>query len=117
MKSKNSKQQNVILHGEAMMFKSILPKKVTKVKTTNDHYHIIADSETTGNHHVVDLNESVEFFMDDDGHLFMVNERPTQVRCILPERHSTIPLEAGCWEFGIQKEYDHFEQNLRNIKD
>lgn len=100
-----------------MLFKSKLPKNAKRIKTTNNQYHIIADSETTGNHHVVDLNESVEFYMDDDGNMFMVNNEDTQVRCLLPERHSAIPLEKGCWEFGIQKEYDHFEQNLRAVKD
>lgn len=114
---KQSKSNNVILHGEAMIFNSKLPKGATKIKTTNNQYHIIADSETTGNHHVVDINENVEFYMDENGTMFMVNEEPTQVRCVLADRHSAIPLSPGCWEFGIQQEYDHFEQNLRAVKD
>jgi hypothetical protein len=113
----NNDMKNVILHGEAMIFKSILPEDVTKLKPTNESYHISADSETTGNHHVVDHNEKVEFYMDENGTMFMINEEPTQVRCLHENRHDTIPLETGCWEFGIQEEYDHFAEALRKVRD
>ena len=109
--------KNVILHGEAMIFKSTLPKSAAKIKPTNKSYHIIADSETTGNHHVVDHNEKVEFYMDENGTMYMINEEPTQVRCLHENRHDTIPLETGCWEFGIQQEYDHFAEALRKVRD
>jgi hypothetical protein len=114
---KNKKQAAVILHGEAMIFPSKLPKNAKSIKPTNENYHIIADSETTGNHHVVDCNDGTEFFMDDDGHMFMKNSAPTKVRCLVKERHSEIPLEAGTWEFGIQQEFDHFEQHLQKVRD
>ena len=119
MKStKKTKSTDVILHGEAMIFKSKLPKGAKLMnKSATEKFQIIADSETTGNHHVVDINEGVEFYMDKNGTMFMVNEKPTQVRCVHPDRHSTIPLSPGCWEFGVQQEYDHFEQNLRAVKD
>lgn len=111
------KKNEVILHGEAMIFKSALPEGAKKINPTNKGFHIIADSETTGNHHVIDVNEGTEFYMDATGTMFMVNSQPTQVRCVLQDRHSPIGLENGVWEFGIQKEYDHFEQNLRSVRD
>lgn len=107
---------NVILHGEAMIFTSTLPEDAIEIKPTSNDMHIIADSETTGNHHVVDVKKGTRFFKSKDT-VYMVNEKPTQVRCVLQDRHSPIPLEAGTWEFGIQKEYDHFTQNLRNVQD
>lgn len=117
---KNMQKNNnsgVILHGEAMIMKGVLPKTAVKIKPSHVGYHVIADSETTGNHHVVDHNEMVSFYMDADGTMYMVNEEPTQVRCLHPNRHDSIPLEAGCWEFGLQKEYDHFAEELRNVRD
>jgi len=107
----------VKLHGEAMIFQSTLPASAKKIKPSHPTYHIIADSETTGNHHVVDCNEDVEFYMDENGTMFMTNEKPTQVRCVIANRHTEIPLEAGTWEFGIQSEYDHFAQHLRQVRD
>ena len=115
MKTKN--KTNVVLHGEAMIFPSKLTKSAKKIETSCKHYHIIADSEVTGNHHVVDCNEETEFFMDDDGHMFMKNSAPTQVRCLVKDRHDSIPIEVGTWEFGIQQEFDHFEQHLRKVRD
>ena len=111
------KDNKVILHGEAMIFRSELPKGAVKIKPSNKNFHIIADSETTGNHHVIDCKQGVNFYQNEDGTIFMVNEEPTQVRCLVKERHSPIKLDEGVWEFGIQKEYDHFEQNLRNVRD
>ena len=109
--------QELILHGEAMIFKSSLPKSAKPIATTNNSYHIIADSETTGNHHVIDCNEGTEFFMDENGTVFMKNTKPTRVRCVHADRHSPIELEEGVYAFGLQQEFDHFEQNLRNVRD
>lgn len=118
MKNMNTKNQTpVILHGEAMIFPSKLPETVKAIKPSNQDYHIIADSESTGNHHVIDCPEGVEFFQDDNGTMFMKNSVPTQVRCVIQERHTAIPLTPGTWEFGIQKEYDHLSQHLRNVRD
>lgn len=117
MKATTTNQPEVILHGEAMIFKSTLPANAKKIKPTNEKFHVIADSETTGNHHVVDCNESVEFYMDENGNMFMTNEEPTQVRCVIANRHTEIPLSPGTWEFGIQQEYDHFAQHLRQVRD
>jgi hypothetical protein len=118
MKTKTTKtQKNVILHGEAMIFPSTLPKTAKKIMPSNEGYHIIADSETTGNHHVIVHNEKTDFYMDEDGTMFMVNEKPTQVRCLHANRHDEIKIDTGCWEFGIQQEYDHFAEALRKVRD
>ena len=108
----------LILHGEAMIFKSILPNNIKQIHPTNAGFHIIADGETTGNHHVIDVNDSTSFFTNDDATVtYMSNTKPTVVRCLVTDRHYDITLPAGTWEFGIQKEYDHFEQHLKNVRD
>ena len=117
MKQKTAQPTNVILHGEAMIFQSTLPKSAKKIKPSNEEYHIIADSETSGNHHVIDYGEKVEFYMDEDGRMFMVNNEPTQVRCVHASRHDAIPLTTGTWEFGIQEETDHFTAHVRKVRD
>lgn len=114
MKGQNN--MNVILHGEAMIFPSTLPEGVEEMNPTNKEYHIIADSETTGNHHVIDVTENTKFYRKGDT-MYMVNKKPTKVRCVLKDRHSPIDISSGTWEFGIQKEYDHFAQNMRNVRD
>jgi hypothetical protein len=113
------KHNEVILHGEAMIYPSPLPNDVEEIKPSNDTFHIIADSETTGNHHVIDRNSGTKFFRSrSTGAMFMENTKPTKVRCLHKERHNPIGIEPGTYSIGeSQQEYDHFEKNLRNVRD
>ena len=114
----DKQQTELVLHGEAMIFKSQLPSNVKPINPSNGTYHIIADSETTGNHHVIDcVGRGVNFFQDEGGVTYMENTKPTRVRCVLKDRHDPIDLEPGIYEFGIQLEYNHFEKNLQNVRD
>lgn len=108
---------NVILHGEAMIFNSSLPKDAKKINPSNKEYHIIADSETTGNHHVISAGEGVEFYIDGKGTMYMVNEKETDVRCLHPDRHDAIAINPGTYEFGIQQEFDHISQQQQKVRD
>jgi hypothetical protein len=113
-------QNEVITHGEAMIFAiASLPKSAKRIKVSNPEkgYHIIADSETTGNHHVVAERETTEFYMDEDGNMYMTTAEPTEVSCVHADRHSPIEIPTGTYEFGIQQEYDHFAQQQRNVAD
>lgn len=113
MKNKNTE---VILHGEAMLFNADLPADAVEIKPTHKDYHIIADSETTGNHHVVDMVRGTKVFKSGN-RTFIKNEKETNVRCVHPNRHDAITMKPGVYEVGIQQEYDHFEQNLRAVRD
>ena len=107
---------DVILHGEAMIFRSTLPSDAVEIKSSTPEYHIIADSETTGNHHVVDMVPGTKMFKSGTKTLFM-NSAPTKVRCLHENRHDDIDLPAGTWEVDRQQEYDHFTQNLNAVRD
>lgn len=113
-------KNEVITHGEAMIMSiDSLPTTARKMQISNpkENYHIIADSETTGNHHVVAKRETTEFYMDDNGRMYMTTQEPTEVSCVHADRHSPIEIPIGTYEFGIQQEYDHFEQNYKNVTD
>jgi hypothetical protein len=113
----NNNEREVILHGEcAIKTHAEIPAEA-KLRKVKGKQVIIADSETTGNHHVIDVVKGVEFYDTDDGRSYMKNSVPTKVRCVMADRHDEITLEAGAYEFGIQQEYDYFEQALRNVRD
>ena len=99
-----------------MIFHSTIPEGATEIRSSRDDYHIIADSETTGNHHVIDTVPGTRYFKHDDT-MYMKNTNETRVRCVLTDRHDTIEIEPGTWEFGIQKEYCHLTQQLTNVRD
>lgn len=108
--------KNAILHGETLIHTiNSLPSGAKKIIVKGD-YHIIAPSETSGNHHVIDIKDGVEFY-EKDGVLYLVNEVPTDVRCIVKERHDNITLYPGVWEIDRQKEYDYLTMEKRNVAD
>jgi hypothetical protein len=117
MKNNNDKnKQTCVLHGEAMLFPAELPSNAVEIKPTNNDLHIIADSETTGNHHVVDIVAGTKVYRSGD-RTFIRNSKPTQVRCVHANRHDAITMPPAVWEVGIQQEYDHFAQNMRAVRD
>jgi hypothetical protein len=115
---KNSNKTSVILHGECMIFGSCIPASAVKKDMKNKSYLIVADSETTGNHHVVDCSAGVNFF-DNGGVTFMEVEEGAKatVRCLHAERHDVIEVPAGTYEFGTQQEYDPFTARMNKVRD
>ena len=111
------KNNEVILHGECMVFTSKLPSDAKKKNRNSNGYMIVADSETTGNHHVVDMPTGVDFYEDDKGTLFMENTVETTIRCLHSDRHDSITLPAGTYEFGSQQEYDPFTARMNAVRD
>ena len=81
----------VILHGECMVFRSTIPANAKPKQKSKTGFVIVADSETTGNHHVVDETVGVDFY-EADGKLYMNSSVDTTIRCLHAERHDTISL-------------------------
>tara|TARA_R110000765_G_scaffold28525_6_gene68721 strand:- start:1577 stop:1918 length:342 start_codon:yes stop_codon:yes gene_type:complete len=107
----------LFLHGECKVIeRECLPEGV-KVHEVEGEHLIVADSETTGNHHVVETGEGVTFFHGEGNTLFMVNTEPTLIKCVHADRHDNVPIPAGTWEFGTQMEYDYFADELRSVRD
>ena len=113
--SNTDKKPEVILHGECMVFQSEIPSDA-KPMTVGGPHLVVADSETTGNHHVVDCGPGV-LMLEHEGRRFMRNSEPTTIRCIRADRHDAIEIPPGDYEFGTQQEWDPFAENLRNVRD
>jgi hypothetical protein len=107
----------VILHGECLLFASKLPKNGLKKRKPKNGYIVVAASETTGNDHVVDVIDGVDFYENDKGVLFMESSVETSIRCLHKDRHDTITLPAGTYEFGTQQEYDPFLARMQSVRD
>ena len=108
-------KKNAIIHGECIIFESEIPADAVLEKI-DTNFTIIANSETTGNHHVIDMNPGVAFFKKDNRR-FMRNEQPTSVRCVIADRHDTVVIKPGNYEIGIQQEFDYFAMAKRNVQD
>jgi hypothetical protein len=110
------KENDVVLHGECMVFLSKVPADAVKMNIQGNKV-IVAPSETTGNHHYVDVKEGVDFFKGINGTLYMVNAVETSINCVSDARHAEIKLPAGTYEFGSQYEYDPFTARLQKVRD
>lgn len=104
-------------HGECVIkkcsfsdFKNLIP-----IKAKNGFY-IIANSETTGNHHIVIEKDGVELY-EHEGTLYVKNDVEAEVKCVDEKRHDTITLEPGVWEIDRANEYDYLKEETRKVSD
>ena len=107
----------VINHGELCVFKSEkeIPIGAKKIKASKVGY-IVAPSETSGNHHVVEAKDGVELY-EKDGVMYLKAEVPTDIFCVMKERHDNITLEPGVYEIEPAKEFDYLSGEKRNVAD
>ena len=104
-----------VFHGECVLSKvAVRPPDSKKVKAKGSH--IIADSENTGNHHMVAVKDGCELY-EKDGVLYLENEVETEVFCVDQARHDTITLEPGVWKIDRAKEYDFITDEVRQVAD
>lgn len=114
-------QEKIWLHGEVNIKKTIgkIPEGAVKIKPENGAYKI-ADSETTGNHHLLEEIEGIEVF-EKDGMFYVRPSVPMTVRCVDQKRHDNITLEP-CGENEIfvicrQLEVDHLTDEISSVRD
>jgi len=107
-----------ISHGEVNFFKTgnEIPLGAKRIDPKNGMY-IVADSETTGNHHYIEDTGGVELF-ELNGILYMRNTTSVNIKCVVESRHDTIELEPSpCWEIERSLEYDYLTEEIRYTKD
>ena len=103
-------------HGEVNFFEiDSVPERCHKVLPIEGGYKI-ADSETTGNFHMVKEASSIEL-LELGGILYMKNDEPAEVYCVDESRHDTIKIEPGIWEIEPSQEYDYLLEEKRNVAD
>ena len=88
-----------------------IPTEAKEVK----HTGILAEGEATGhNHKVAVLDMPNTLFYEKDGKLFIKNEKTIIIE---HQEHHKIELPVGEWEIRKVKEYDHFLEEARYVKD
>lgn len=107
-----------IFHGEVVIVKAkSIPEGLAKAELFNKNSYKLADSETTGNYHLLEAKEGVELFEDSKGVLWLKNKVPVDVFCAVKDRHDNITLEPGIWEIDRANEHDYFTGMTRNVSD
>ena len=113
--------EKIWLHGEVLIkkVKGSIPDGVKKCVAVNGSYKI-ADSETTGNHHLLEEIDGVDLY-EKDGVFYLKTSEKATVRCVDEARHDTIEIEP-CQEdeiliFDKQVEIDHLTDEVRSVAD
>lgn len=108
-------------HGEVVIKrkKGNIPQGATKVKAVSNQYKI-ADSETTGNHHLLEANPNLEMY-EKDGVFYVKSSNDIVVSCVDKSRHDTQTLEPTKEDEILvihpAQEYDYLAQEKRNVAD
>lgn len=113
--------EEIRLHGEVCIKKrsGLLESGLRVVEPKNGVYKI-ADSEVTGNHHLLEEVEGVEMY-EKDGMFYIRPDKPMTVKCVIKERHDEIVLPPckpdEFYEIFPQQEIDHLTEEVRACKD
>lgn len=107
--------KKVYLHGEVTIVSGAsIPEKAKRVDFKGQF--ILANSETTGNHHVLVAENGVDVY-EHEGTLFVHVEEEAQVKCVDETRHDTQTLPAGDYIVRRKIEYDHLTKTPRVVSD
>ena len=92
-------------------------KRMKKVKSENGR-HIISHSEN-GHHHVLTRGEVFEDLAPPTGMkvLYALLDEPAELVQDAPVPHGKYSLPAGTYQFRIAREYDPFDEAMRQVID
>lgn len=103
------------MHGDNFFLQQgdLLIKKVLTIKGKKLNHLTLAKGEATGHSHTI--TEGQAELYEKNGTLFLrVNSETAK---LTHQEHKEINIPAGDYEINIVKEYDHFEEELRNVRD
>lgn len=103
-----------------VLFKKIksIPGNLKRVARRNNGFgagrYVVAEGETTGHHH--STIQECELFEDVNGTLYIRNASESPI-IFEHQEHGAVEVPTGDFEIGIVKEYDHFEEKAREVRD
>lgn len=113
-------------HGEAILTQvDELPVNAKKLipnsSQVSGNGFIIAESETTGNHHCVELNDSMSIYETDERDIFIEVKEASRVyntKGVLgASGHTDIELEPGIWRISHQQQYNPLTKMRERVAD
>ena len=102
----------IIQHGDVLL-KTVkdIPKNVKCIKSKNRV--VIMDGEVTGHAHAIYTPEKVDY-LENNGLFYLRVNEPVELK---HEEHKTITINPGYYKIDRVKEYNPFEQEIREVQD
>ena len=88
-----------------------LPSNAIEVERKNGKL-ILAEGEATGHAHSIAALGAM--LLKDNGAMFL---RANEVVALQHQEHNTISIEPGVYKIDIVREYDHFAEEARKVRD
>lgn len=111
--------KTVHFHGELIIVETNEKpsSEYTKVDTKGDFK--LADSEVTGNDHMLKVVPGVHVYSNDLVYKFLVEtEIDTEIYCKIKNRHTDVTLIGGhSYEIGRANEFNHISRERRGVRD
>lgn len=109
------KTKQIHFHGEVCILEvDEIPSQAKALEAKEDFK--LADSEVTGNNHMLEVNPGVSVFQWDED-FYVSTREETKVYCLLKDRHDDLKLPAGNYKITPAKEWDYIEQSKRSVRD
>ncbi len=91
----------------------VLVMKVSQIKGKKLNHLVLAEGELTGHQHTITKGDAELY--EHEGTLFLrvISE---EVELTHPE-HNTLTLPKGDYQIGVVREYDHFAEEARRVRD
>lgn len=108
--------EKIFLHGEVLIkeYDGKIPSDAKLVAPLNGAYKL-ADSETTGNHHLLEAEPGMKVY-EHEGLFYISFDKKGTVKCVDTKRHDTIKI-PGKSTSGAQQEYDYITEEVRAVRD
>lgn len=90
-----------------------IPKDSMEIKAKQRGI-VLAEGEHTGHAHCIVEHNGVAWMYEKEGVLYVKAMKPVT---ITHEEHNAVKIPAGNWKVGIVREFDHFAQMERQVKD
>jgi len=91
----------------------VIIKKVNEIKGKKLNHLTLAKGEATGHHHTVTKGEAELY--EHKGTLFL--RVKSNQATLTHQEHDLIELEQGEYQIAIVREYDHLQEEERNVAD
>lgn len=112
--------EKIWLHGEVLIKKQSGQIPNGKIVNPENGSYKVADSETTGNHHLLEDIPGLQV-IEKEGMFYVRTHKPLTVKCVDQKRHDTIKLEPckkdEYYLFDKQQEVDHLTDEIRAVRD
>lgn len=110
--------KTIHFHGELVVIENT-ETEITGVEIKGEQDVKLADSEVSGNDHMLKVIPGIVTFRDEDLDKFFVKaEVDTKIYCKIKDRHDDLVLKGGVnYEIFPAREYDHIRDAIRNVRD